>query len=389
MSFIKKAPTLRFSEFSGDWEEKKLSDIFERISLPVEVDETKLYQQIGIRSHGKGIFHKDYVTGASLGNKRVFWIKENVFIVNIVFAWEQAVAKTTMKEIGMIASHRFPMYQPIYDKLSLDYILYLFLTKKGKGLLEMASPGGAGRNKTLGQKEFERLRIIIPSLPEQQKIASFLTAVDDNIQQLTKKKALLEQYKKGVMQQLFSQQIRFKDENGNDFPKWKEKTLGELCNIVKGEQLNKSELREIGKYPALNGGIDPSGYTDEWNTIEDTITISEGGNSCGYVNYMKTKFWSGGHCYSLSNLVEGLKKPFLYQILKFNQNEIMRLRVGSGLPNIQKKDINCLKLLIPSPDEQEKIANFLSAIDDKIKLVTIQLEKKQTFKKGLLQQMFV
>src|SRR4051812_30488342 len=100
-------PLIRFPEFKEGWKLMKMSDLVQRISTPVEIKESQNYQQIGIRSHGKGIFYKEDVSGKNLGNKRVFWIKENALILNIVFAWEQAIAITTKKELGMVASHRF------------------------------------------------------------------------------------------------------------------------------------------------------------------------------------------------------------------------------------------------------------------------------------------
>ena len=116
--------------------------------------------------------------GEGLGNKRVFWVEPNSFILNIVFAWERAVTKTTEKELGMIASHRFPMYKPKENVADLDYITKFFITHKGKYILEMASPGGAGRNKTLGQKEFENSTICLPSYEEQKKIGRYLEVFD-------------------------------------------------------------------------------------------------------------------------------------------------------------------------------------------------------------------
>lgn len=384
-------PILRFSGFTEEWQIKKFGTLVNRISKPVDVKLKEEYQQIGIRSHGKGIFHKEFVSGKALGNKRVFWVAENALIVNIVFAWEQAVAKTSENEIGMIASHRFPMYLPILEQSDLNYLLYFFLTPKGKSLLELASPGGAGRNKTLGQKEFENIKFLIPEVAEQQKIAAFLTAVDEKLQSLKKKKNLLEQYKKGVMQQLFTQQLRFKDAKGKDFPDWEEKRLREVCEIKKGEQLNKEELTEIGDYPCINGGISPSGYTNNFNSLENTITISEGGNSCGYVNYFTKKFWSGGHNYTLTILNQNqINNIFLYQILKQNEIQIMRLRVGSGLPNIQKKDLLNFPINFPkSLSEQTAIAQFLSALDNKIAHTQQQITQTEQWKKGLLQQLFV
>lgn len=384
-----KVPALRFPEFKGEWDEKRLGKVLIKQVDPVDVDVDTYYSEIGIRSHGKGIFYKEPILGKDLGNKRVFWIKEEAFIVNIVFAWEQAVAKTTEKEKEMIASHRFPMYIPKKDTASVDYILHFFLTRKGKRLLELASPGGAGRNKTLGQKEFEKLSLILPLVSEQTKIANFLTTIDDQIQLLKLKKNKLEAYKRGVMQQIFSQKLRFKDEKGNYYDKWEEKKLGKICEINKGKQLNKDELFDEGVYPALNGGVGPSGYYSEWNTDANTITISEGGNSCGYVNYIKSRFWSGGHCYSLGNIKKNIYNSYLYQYLKYYQINIMRLRVGSGLPNIQKGDINGYKIEVPSLPEQQKIANFLCAIDDKITFCDDQITKSQKYKDALLQQMFV
>lgn len=391
MEKLKNIPELRFPEFKGEWKIKKFGELTERISNPVKVELEKMYQQIGIRSHGKGIFHKEFVDGKTLGNKRVFWVKEDVLIVNIVFAWEQAVAKTTKNEIGMIASHRFPMYLPIKTQSDLNYLLYFFLTKRGKSLLELASPGGAGRNKTLGQKEFENLKFLIPEVAEQNKIALFLTAIENKLNALKQKKNLLEQYKKGIMQKLFSQELRFKDENGKAFPKWEKKKINYLADIKKGEQLNKEELTEVGSYPCINGGITPSGYTEKFNSLENTITISEGGNSCGYVNYFTSKFWSGGHCYTLKVIDEkATNNEFLFQLLKQNEVEIKRLRVGSGLPNIQKKDLLAFSLTLPtSINEQIKISNFLSIIDEKINAVEMQIEKTDGYKKGLVQKLFI
>ena len=189
-------PKLRFSGFKEKWRHRKIADILQKVTHPVKVELNKMYSQIGIRSHGKGLFHKAPVLGVSLGDKRVFWLSEDLFVLNIVFAWEQAVARTSLSEKGMVASHRFPMYKPKDNLSNTDYILHFFLTKKGKHYLGLASPGGAGRNKTLGQKTFEELEIVVPGVDEQFKIANFLTSVDEKIIQLTRKCDLLTQYKK-------------------------------------------------------------------------------------------------------------------------------------------------------------------------------------------------
>lgn len=193
-----------------DWQVAPISKLVKQVKKSVTPEPDTLYSQIGIRSHAKGIFYKEAVTGLSLGNKSVFEIEPDCFIVNIVFAWEHAIAKTTINEVGMIASHRFPMYKPLENELDLDYMLHFFKSKKGKELLGIASPGGAGRNKTLGQSEFLKLQIPVPPLSEQKKIAAFLDKIDTEIALYEEKLTQLQNQKKGLMQQLLTGKVRVK-----------------------------------------------------------------------------------------------------------------------------------------------------------------------------------
>jgi type I restriction enzyme S subunit len=388
-------PELRFPEFNENWSIKKFGSITERISLPVDVQIGKLYQQIGIRSHGKGIFYKENVDGRELGNKRVFWIKENVFIVNIVFAWEQAVAKTTEKEIGMIASHRFPMYAPLRDESDLNYLLYFFLTKKGKALLELASPGGAGRNKTLGQKELEILKLIIPKKREQQEIASFLSAVDDKLQALKKKKSLLDQYKQGVMQKIFSQELRFKDDDGSYYPEWEVKKLGDIAECLDNlrKPLNSSERQKMqGKYPYW-GANNIMDYINDYIFDETIVLLAEdGGNFNEFktrpiANLYKGKCWVNNHTHVLRAIYKISTNEFLFYSLV--HKDITGFVSGGTRAKLTKGEMLKIPILLPSVHEQTKIADFLSAIDEKTQLVKGQVDKMEVWKNGLLQKMFV
>ena len=404
-----KIPKLRFPEFSEEWKEKKISKIFDRVVNSVEVEKDTEYQQIGIRSHGKGIFHKDFVSGSELGNKRVFWIEENLFIVNIVFAWEMAVAKTTTKEVGLIASHRFPMYKPKEDLLDLDFILYFFLRKKGKHILELASPGGAGRNKTLGQNEFAKSKVVIPeSIIEQQKIAQFLTSADTKIEQLTKKHKLLEQFKKGIMHQIFNKQLRFKDKNGKHYPDWEEKKLGEVFKPEKGKGISKDKVVSGGKYPCVLYGELYTKYNEVIkevisSTNEDDGLISKIGDllipssttttgidlaNITAINEDGIRF--GGDIIVLRGEVNKVNNVFYaYYLSNHKKNKIASRAQGITIVHIYYNSIKDLDIDLPCIEEQTQIANFLSAIDTKIELVNTQLENTQQFKKGLLQQMFV
>lgn len=145
---------------------------------------------------------------------------------------------------------------------------------------------------------------------------------------------------------------------------WVKKQLSQLALLSKGQQMAKIHLEKEGDYYVLNGGQNPSGYLNKWNTEADTISISEGGNSCGYVAYNSTRFWSGGHNYALKNLSKEICLLYLYEYLKFKEPDIMRLRVGSGLPNIQKKELSKVQIQFSTnKQEQEKIAEILTTID--------------------------
>lgn len=125
-------------------------------------------------------------------------------------------------------------------------------------------------------------------------------------------------------------------------------------------------MLESGSYYVLNGGKEPSGYTDKYNTEANTISISEGGNSCGFVNFNTEKYWSGGHNYTLSSLK--LDSRFLFSYLKFKESDLMGMRVGSGLPNIQKTSLNEFKVIYPLGEEQELIGKYFSHLDTLITL---------------------
>ncbi|MGL1307611.1 restriction endonuclease subunit S [Vibrio parahaemolyticus] len=169
--------------------------------------------------------------------------------------------------------------------------------------------------------------------------------------------------------------------------KWKSKKLNNLVNIKKGKQLNRLNLTKTGLYPAWNGGVTPSGYTDSFNTSTNTITISEGGNSCGFVNYCEEPFWCGGHCYALLEVNEQINPKFLFYFLKSHEPKIMRLRVGSGLPNIQKKDIDKFPIFYPDLETQIKIAELLTLANQEISLLKNTLEQYRSQKRGLMQKL--
>ncbi len=415
-------PALRFKEFTEEWYIKRADEILERYSNPVEVNKDQEYYQIGIRSHGKGIFHKEPVSGKELGNKRVFWIGEELFVVNIVFAWEHAIALTGPKESGMIASHRFPMYKSKGDLVSEDFIWRFFSRKRGKYLLQMASPGGAGRNKTLGQQNFNELKVTFPSLPEQQKIAAFLSAVDKKLSQLKRKKALLEQYKKGVMQKLFSRELRFKNKEGNDYPDWEECLYGDIFSFYSTNSLSREKLNyDCGEVRNIHYGDIHTEFASQFNILKEQVPFinsdielkkikkesycqegdlviadasedySDIGKSIELIDLNGEMVLAGLHTFLARPAKGAMYVGFSGYLVQadYVRKQIMVIAQGTKVLGLATSRLAKVKLQIPPLPEQQKIANYLSAMDTKIAAVDKQISQTEQFKKGLLQQMFV
>ena len=220
--------------------------------------------------------------------------------------------------------------------------------------------------------------ISLPSNEEQKKIGHLLALLDERIATQNKIIEDLKKLKSAIYQKLFSNM------------QGEECSLSELAEIIKGQQINGSELSNSGKYYVMNGGIVPSGFYDSYNTEADTISISEGGNSCGYVQYNSSEFWSGGHCYTLRiKSTAPILTQFLFHFLKWKEPDIMTLRIGSGLPNIQRKDLSKVGIIVPSLDRQEQLITLLTTFQMKIEneeMYAVNLDKQKQY---LLRQLFI
>lgn len=384
-------PSLRFPQFAEEWEEKTLDKVAEIVGggtpdtkqiefwngniqwfTPTEIKNNFVYQS------------ERKITEKGLKNSSAKLLP----VGTVLFTTRATIGDVAIAKVECTTNQGFQSF--IVNKDNSNYFLLNWLKLHKDDFIKLAN---GSTFLEVSKKAVSNVLITLPpTLAEQTQIANFLTAVDTRLSLLKQKHELLKSYKKGIMAQIFNQELRFKDENGQEFPAWEEKTLGEIADINKGTQFNKILLSETGKYPCLNGGIFPSGYSEKYNYNENTITISEGGNSCGFVNFMKTKFWCGGHCYAViikNNLYNYCSNLYLFQLLKYNEKNIMELRLGGALPNIQKKDLIKIILSIPCLAEQTKIANFLTAIDNKINNIGQQIAQSEEWKRGLLQAMLV
>lgn len=223
---------------------------------------------------------------------------------------------------------------------------------------------------------------IPPTKNEQRAIATALSDVDALLlaqEQLVGKKCDLKQ---AAMQQLLTGKMRLPGLQGE----WEFRRLGDVSFVSKGSQLHDSETDDSGLFVHLNGGISPSSYSHKFNTHENTIAISEGGNSCGYVQFMTKPYWCGGHCYSV--MPDGVDNRFLYHALKGQQTAIMALRVGSGLPNVQKTALLNFKIRIPVDlTEQMEIAAVLSDMDAELSALEASRDKTREVKQAMMQEL--
>lgn len=390
------------------WLFTSLAEILERVRKPVAVNNDAVYKEIGIRSHGKGIFYKESKTGESLGNKSVFWIEPDCFILNIVFAWEQAIAVTTINEKGMIASHRFPMYKPKPNFLLLDYLLYFFMTPKGKYLLELASPGGAGRNKTLGQAEFLKLEILLPPLSEQRKIVEILNSWDKAIALLEQLITAKRKLKQGLMQQLLTGKKRFKEFEGLE---WKKVRLGNLCSLItKGTTpssvgfefsntgVNYIKIESITEYgqfiPEKLAKISKEAHQAlKRSQLEELDILFSIAGALGRVAIV-SKYILPANTNQALAIIRLQKKynichGYLFQYLKSQLivKHIDRINVQAAQANLSLAQLNDFEITLPSLAEQEKIASILSTADTEISTLEKQLAAYKQQKRGLMQQL--
>ena len=255
-----------------DWEVVRIQDILEKIDNPVEVKADEEYTQIGIRSHGKGIFYKEPVTGKELGNKRVFWVEPDCFVVNIVFAWERAVARTRKSDKGKIASHRFPMYKLKTNKADLNFICTFFKTQRGNEIMQFASPGGAGRNRTLGQDRFLKSMIMLPPVDEQKKIDDIIACCDSRISLQERKIVEKEKlYNKYINKVVSGQTKYFRKDNT-----WKRMTLADVFEYIQPSKyiVKNTEYNDDFKIPVLTAGKTfILGYINETDGIYTDVPV--------------------------------------------------------------------------------------------------------------------
>jgi type I restriction enzyme, S subunit len=389
----KNVPILRFPEFKEKWELKKLGDILE---FKNGINASK-------EQYGKGV---KFINVLDILNNTYICYDNIIGSVDVDAETIKKFSVTygdllfqrsseTREEVGT-ANVYLDKYKSatfggfvIRGKKVGDYdpIFLNELLKTGSSRSDITSKSGGSTRYNVGQETLSAVKLTLPMLPEQQKIASFFSAIDQKISQLKQKKNLLEQYKKGVLQKIFLQEIRFKDNNGQEFPLWEKKRLGECLDYIQPSKyiVSSTDYDDTYLTPVLTAGTSfILGYTNEtkgiFNESLPVIIFDDFTTATQFVNFpFKVKS-------SALKILVALKNcniKFLFEAMQCINYEI------GGHERHWISKYSLLYIDLPVLSEQTKIANFLSAIDDKITHTQKQIEKAEVWKKGLLQQMFM
>jgi type I restriction enzyme S subunit len=394
----KHIPALRFKGFSDSWRFDKLGNVTKVTSGGTPSRSNKNYWNGNVPWVSTSLIDfnviqsaEEYITQEGVTNSSAKMFSKGTVLMAM---YGQGKTRGKVAVLGIEATTNQACAAIIPEDMLHGDFLYQNLAGRYDEIRTLSNEGG---QQNLSGGIIKEIRFCFPSLLEQQKIASFLSAIDEKIQQLTRKKALLEQYKKGVMQQLFSGKLRFKTENGKAYPKWEEKRLDDVSIITMGQSPNSSSYNNnsIGML-LIQGNADISGrITNPRQWTSEPTKICEIGDliltvraPVGSISKSFHKACIGRGVCSIRNN-EASDNEYLYQFLLHFENKWKRIEQGSTFTAVSGSDISSIQLSLPSLKEQQKIATYLSALDTKIQTVATQIAKTQEFKKGLLQKMFV
>ncbi|HBU78468.1 MAG TPA: restriction endonuclease subunit S [Muricauda sp.] len=402
----KRVPELRFAEFSGEWNYEQLENHIDLLSGyafkgdDISEDKTGTPLLRGINITEGHIRHSEdidrYYTN-EIEKLKKYFLKENDLVLgmdgskvgkNVALINVADEGSLLIQRVARIRAKKTSDIRFIYLNIfSSRFHRYVDVVNTSSGIPHISA------------KQIKEFKIGFPSLTEQQKIASFLSSVDKKTQQLQQKKHLLEQYKKGVMQQIFSQELSFTREDGNAYPDWEEKRLNKVSNInpkakkipnsfyyIDLESVNKGILTRKQRVELKNAPSRAQRLLKKGDLLFQTVRPYQKNNL--HFNISDDDFVaSTGYAQIRANE----SASYLFHFLHTNGfvNRVLSRCTGTSYPTINSSDLGKILIKIPCPDEQTQIANFLSAIDKKIAVVQTQLAQTQRFKKGLLQQLFV
>lgn len=419
----KNIPALRFPEYGEEWLQTKYGEVFSFRTTNSYSRENLNYDDGNVKNIHYGDIHTKFPTLFDITKELVPFINSEIELKRIaednyckVGDLIIADASEDYGDVGkcieivnlnnekVLAGLHTILARPDLQKMSVGFNGYLAKSEKVRLQIKILAQGS--KVLSISAKRLAEIDLSFPTLPEQTKIANFLTAVDDRLQALKKKKTLLEQYKKGVMQKIFSQELRFKDENGNEFPDWEEKKLGDIANFRRGSfpqpyglskwYDDKNGMPFIQVYdvddnmllkPETKNKISELGAEQSVFVEKGTLIITIQG-SIGRIAKTQYDAYVDRTLLIFQSYKATINVDY-FKFVVFLLFEIEKTKAPGGIiKTITKEVLTDFTVPIPCVEEQTKIANFLSVIGDKITHCQTQIEKTEQYKKGLLQSMF-
>jgi type I restriction enzyme, S subunit len=378
-----KQPKLRFPGFKGEWQKKRLGDVAEIIGGGTPDTKKEEYWNGHINwftpteIKDKYIYHSlRKISESGLKNSSAKLLP----IGTILFTSRATIGDAGFAMQECCTNQGFQSFV-VKDKYNKEFIYYWICNNKN----EFITKANGSTFLEISKNQITQIPLPLPTLPEQKKIAEFLSDIDTKIEKLIRKKELTEKYKKGAMQKIFSQKIRFKDENGKNYPNWEEKRLGDVAE-KSSSNISANTLEESnGHYPVYGA----TGYIkgiDFYREEKDYISIVKDGAGAGRILFCEGKSSVLGTLDVIQCKAKNCLQ-FLYYLLL--QIDFKVFITGSTIPHIYFKDYSKEKMNIPCLEEQKEIADFLTNIDKTVEQIERELAMLKEYKKGLLQGMFV
>lgn len=383
-----KKPLIRFPEFKEAWEHKRLNELLSEAKkrnedLKYGKDEVlSVSGELGIVNQIEHL-GRSYA-GVSVHQYHVVEVGDIVYTKSPLKANPFGIIKLNKGKAGIVST-LYAVYKVNQQTAYGNFIDYYFsLDANTNRYLRPLVKKGAKNDMKINNAYVLHDRIFAPAIPEQKRIASFFSVLDKKIAELKQKKSLLEQYKKGVMQKLFSQELRFKDENGKEFPKWDKKKLGEIAFKNSSNIAANAIEDNFGDY-VIYGASGVLKKVDFYREEEEYISIVKDGAGVGRVFLCAAK----SSVLGTLDIIKPIGGELHYLFYFLQQTNFLKYVTGSTIPHIYFSDYKTEKVLFPCIEEQTKIANFLFAIDEKINRTENQIQQTQQYIKGLLQNMFI
>lgn len=386
----KNVPELRFPGFEGEWEEKKLGEFAGKVTQK-NVD--KKYIETLTNSAELGIIsQKDYFDKeiSNIDNiKKYYVVEENDFVYNPRMSNYAPFGPVNRNKLG-----KKGVMSPLYtvfkiQNIDLNFIEFYFKSSKWYRFMALNGDSGARADRfSIKDRTFMEMPLHIPCMDEQIKIGQFFSKLDRQIELEEQKLELLQQQKKGYMQKIFSQELRFKDENGKDYPEWEETTIKEIAQINTGKKDTKDAI--------TNGSYDfyvRSPIVYKINTFsyegEAILTVGDGVGVGKVFHYVNGKFDYHQRVYKISDFKNYYGLLLFYYFSQNFLKETKKYSAKTSVDSVRKDMIANMKVPRPIYIEQKKIGQFIKIVDNKTKIQKQVIELLKQRKKSLLQKMFI